>query len=327
MKNDNGILREKYFPQPDQFLITKEEYKKVFPLDIYNEENKINRWEVGDEVMRTRYDASSNPSISFGNTNWKIGSYVLILNTKDKYGEKIELKRYFTIYDLKDGIPTNMLSFSLVEKGKYEPDEFAKYYFGSAYPEIKVLHEVEFKNKIIDRKWLTVNQIKGFQLKIEEKHRGNIGYHISYVKNNRKYNLNKTIKVPWSNKDLKFEYSTFRDKLEPGQEEEWRIKVSGEKKDKVAAEMVATMYDASLDQFALNSWNLNMYSSQSTIRYLRSGNFGITYSQLFAKDWYQSEVSVNRSYRDLDWFGFSLNGYNRNIRIIGSRSLNKMSST
>jgi uncharacterized protein YfaS (alpha-2-macroglobulin family) len=327
LKNDNGILREKYFPQPDQFLITKEEYKKVFPLDIYNEENKINRWEVGDEVMRTRYDASRNPSISFGNTNWKIGSYVLILNTKDKYGEKIELKRYFTIYDLKDGIPTNMLSFSLVEKGKYEPDEFAKYYFGSAYPEIKVLHEVEFKNKIIDRKWLTVNQIKGFQLKIEEKHRGNIGYHISYVKNNRKYNLNKTIKVPWSNKDLKFEYSTFRDKLEPGQEEEWRIKVSGEKKDKVAAEMVATMYDASLDQFALNSWNLNMYSSQSTSRYLRSGNFGITYSQLFAKDWYQSEVSVNRSYRDLDWFGFSLNGYNRNIRIRGSRSLNKMSAT
>ncbi|MFK8005570.1 MAG: alpha-2-macroglobulin [Saprospiraceae bacterium] len=315
LKNEHGILRKKYFPQPDQFLMGEADFKKSFPLDIYHDEDKIENWIVGKEVMKTRFDASRNPSVSFGNPNWNIGSYVLTLNTQDKFGEKIELKRYFTIYDLKGKkIPSNMLSFDSIEKEKYEPGEVANYYFGSAYREIKVLHEVEFKNKIIDRKWLTINQVKDFQLQIEEKHRGNIGYHISFVKNNRNYTSIKTINVPWSNKDLKFEYSTFRDKLKPGQEEEWRVKISGNKKDKVAAEMVAAMYDASLDQFAPNFWNLNMYPTHSTSRYLRSGNFTSTYSQLLARNWHKRGVSVSRSYRYLDWFGFSMNGYGRRNR-------------
>ena len=309
LQNENGILRKKYFQQPDQFLMRKNEFKKNFPLDIYSDEDKIENWTRGKEVMKTRFDASRNPSVSFGNPNWNIGSYVLTLNTQDKYGEKIELKKYFTIYDLKaKKFPSNMLSFDKIEKEKYEPGEVAKYYFGSAYREIKILHEVEFKNEIIDRKWLTVSQVKDFQLRIEEKYRGNIGYHISFIKNNRNYTSVKNINVPWTNKDLKFEYSTFRDKLKPGQEEEWRIKISGNKKDKVAAEMVAAMYDASLDQFAPNFWNLSMYPTQSTNRYLRSGNFGTTYSQLFARNWHQGGVLVNRSYRSLDWFGFSMYG-------------------
>lgn len=309
LKNEHGILRKKRFQTPDQFLLSEADFKKSFPLDIYKEEDKIENWVVGKEVMKTRFDASRNPSVSFGNPNWKVGSYVLTLNTQDKFGEKIELKRYFTIYDLKaKEIPANIISFNKIEKEKYEPGEVAQYYFGSAYREVKVLHEVEFKNKIIDRKWLTVNQVKDFQLRIAEKHRGNIGYHISFVKENRNYTSVKTVNVPWTNKDLKFEYSTFRDKLKPGQEEEWRVKISGNKKDKVAAEMVAAMYDASLDQFAPNFWNLNMYPTHSTSRYLRSNNFGSTYSQLFARNWHPSGVSVSRSYRTLDWFGFSMYG-------------------
>ena len=59
------------------------------------------------------------------------------------------------------------------------------------------------------------------------------------------------------NKQLEIEFETFRNKLQPGQDEEWRIKIKGKKADKVAAEMVATLYDASLDQFAKNYWNFD----------------------------------------------------------------------
>lgn len=320
-----SILREKYFPRPDQFVMTYKEFKEYFPNDIYHEEDILEKMIEGKEVVKTRFDASRNPTFVFANPKLNIGAHVLVLKTKDKYGEEIEIKKYFTVYDLKADLPTNMLSFHEIEKNKYEPGEVAKLYFGSAYREVKVLHEIEFKNEIIDRKWLTVNQVKQLQLKIEEKHRGNIGYHLSFVKDNRNYTTVQNINVPWSNKDLKFEYSTFRDKLKPGQEEEWRIKISGNKKDKVAAEMVAAMYDASLDQFAPNFWNLNMYPTHSTNQYLRSGNFGSTYSQLFAINWQERGVSVNRSYRYLDWFGFSMDGFYGGIR--SRRSLNKMADS
>ena len=74
------------------------------------------------------------------------------------------------------------------------------------------------------------------------------------MKNNRFYDYTDIITVPWTNKDLTVEYATFRDKTLPGSEEKWKVKISGFKKEKVAAEMLASMYDASLDQFRGHTW-------------------------------------------------------------------------
>ena len=64
-----------------------------------------------------------------------------------------------------------------------------------------------------------------------------------------------TIYVPWSNKELNISFDTYRDKTLPGSEEKWKVKITGNKGEKVAAEMLASMYDASLDQFKPHSWN------------------------------------------------------------------------
>ena len=69
------------------------------------------------------------------------------------------------------------------------------------------------------------------------------------------------INLPWDNKDLKVELITERDKVLPGSKEEWKLKISGPGKDKLTAEMLATMYDASLDQFVPHSYSFNPYIS------------------------------------------------------------------
>ena len=65
----------------------------------------------------------------------------------------------------------------------------------------------------------------------------------------------------------------------PGQEEEWQIKIAGPKSEKVAAEMVAGMYDASLDQFAANNWLLNIFPTDSHPR-IRWQARGLMHKQL-----------------------------------------------
>ena len=65
------------------------------------------------------------------------------------------------------------------------------------------------------------------------------------------------ISVPYPKTDLEIETLTFRDKLQPGTDETWRFKIKGPKGDKVAAELLASMYDASLDQFKEHQWNFN----------------------------------------------------------------------
>jgi uncharacterized protein YfaS (alpha-2-macroglobulin family) len=192
--------------------------------------------------------------------NWESGNYVATLNTKDKFGTPIEIKEYFTVYDLKSKVvPANTPYFSVVEKEMYQPNDTAKVFVGTAGDKLRVLVELERNGKIETAKWLTIKNLHNITFKILEADRGDIHCHLTFVKNNRLYTQTHAINVPWSNKDLKIEYQTFRDKLLPGQQEEWRIKISGPKKEKIAAEMVAAMYDASLDQFAANSWYLGIY--------------------------------------------------------------------
>src|SRR5205823_13786357 len=88
-----------------------------------------------------------------------------------------------------------------------------------------------------------------------EADRGGYGVNYFFVKNNRFYQFTEVIKVPWTNKDLTIEYATFRDKTLPGSEEKWKVKISGYKNEKVAAEVLASMYDASLDQFEPHNWD------------------------------------------------------------------------
>ncbi|MBK8515920.1 MAG: hypothetical protein IPL55_06420 [Saprospiraceae bacterium] len=76
---------------------------------------------------------------------------------------------------------------------------------------------------------------------------------------NRVFSKDYYVDIPWTNKQLSITFNTFRDKTLPGSQEEYSIKISGPKQDKIAAEMVASMYDASLDQFESHEWRKEYY--------------------------------------------------------------------
>ncbi|WP_253297129.1 hypothetical protein [Chryseobacterium sp. PCH239] len=64
-----------------------------------------------------------------------------------------------------------------------------------------------------------------------------------------------SLKIKDTEKPLKIETVTFRDKLEPNVKEKWTVKVTGNDKEKMNAEVLANMYDMSLDQFAANTYS------------------------------------------------------------------------
>ena len=63
------------------------------------------------------------------------------------------------------------------------------------------------------------------------------------------------LKIKSDKKPLRIETVTFRDKLQPGSKEKWTVKILGEDKEEINAEVLANMYDKSLDQFAANSYS------------------------------------------------------------------------
>jgi len=165
------------------------------------------------------------------------------------------------------------------------------------------------------------NQQKMIEIPIEEKYRGNFKINIVFVKDNRVYIDEHIFKVPFSNKKLDLEFASFRNKLLPGQNEEWKIKIRNNKGEKVFAEMLAGMYDASLDAFSQNNWFLDLYkNNQNLLSWRTSNSFGINGSNsLVSVD--NSRIQLkNQFYDQINYFGLNIfrnHGYGQ---IRGSRS-------
>ena len=327
---------ERYWAVPDTHTIAEDAFKRDFPLIPYKEEDKIDNWSIKRLITETTFATKALPTVNAGTDTsfvrvqdiqkYDPGVYRFTITTADATGEKIEVIKHVLVYDTGDDIvPANKTFFSWLDRDVFEPNQTAVLHYGTSAERLNVLVEEEINGKIGKRTWHPIEGMVEYAVKLNEEYRGNIFLHVSYVMNNRSTLQTKTIVIPYSNKDLNFEYQTFRDKLEPGSEEEWRIKISGKDKEKVLAEMAATMYDASLDQFAAKHWGLNLYPSRYPIYNYNAPTFGEAFSNAFYDYTEGSPMDEEaKAYRSLNWFGFSF--YEGGGRILMRSSAMPMSA-
>ncbi|MEM1121636.1 MAG: alpha-2-macroglobulin family protein, partial [Bacteroidota bacterium] len=311
LKVPNTVFKKRYWNKPDVYALSENEFKKQFPNFAYQNEDEQANWRVDKAIYNESIDTRSRRAYALPVNNWEAGTYELRLTTKDKYGQAIEVKKYFDLYDLTSKNYSGNTALWLNHPSKtFEPSETAEICLATGLEEVQAMVEVEKKGKLVSRTWKTINGKEDLSFPVEESDRGNFHYHITFTNNNRTYKETRTINVPWSNKELNIEYATFRDKLKPGQEEEWRIKISGPKSEKVTAEMVAAMYDASLDQFAKNDWYFNVFpvDGYPKISWTTNG-FSAQNTYIYARDWQPEFVRTTpKSYQSLNWFGFPFYG-------------------
>ena len=308
IKNPEKIFRDRIFGEPDRHSLTKAEFDVKFPNDEYANENDQTKWPKEKQILALDFNTEKYDSIDLSSMkNAAPGIYVMEAKSKDAFGETVEDIRYFTMYDPKSKTVPSKKPFWMEEIDiTCEPGENAKILLGTSFENVKVLYEVEHKGKIVEKKWLTLNNEQTLiEVPVEEKHRGNFSVHFTYVKNNRHYVSYSTITVPRTDKELDIEFSTFRNKLLPGQQEEWKITLKGKKGDKVAAELLMTMYDASLDVFASNSFWLSVYNSYYAQLNWNSNAFSANNGSLFQQDWNQYSDAPYRYYDYLNWHGYS----------------------
>jgi len=310
------VLRPRFWQRPDRFLITKDAYVKDFPNDIYDREDDYRSWESGKRYLSQKFDTDRYKKLRLEKLSaWPEGHYVVELNTRDAFGESINVKRYFTLYDMKkDDIPGMQFNWQAAEKLSGEPGETASYAWGSAAKDLHALVEVYKRDGIAESRWERGNGKNLLKMPITEKDRGGFGFSATWIRHGRLVQISQNVNVPWSNKELQISYETFRDKLKPGQEEEWRLKLSGPKGEKLAAEMLAGMYDASLDAFAPHSWNFSVFSNFSFPYHLRQVNSGSNFSSRSVsangRNWNYYPGMHHRTYDQLDFYpGASMFGY------------------
>lgn len=300
------VLISRYWDRPDLYTLEEDAFRERFPHYPYKGEDEPQNWDRQEEVFSYFFNTDEEKEVQLDMNGWPVGQYELHLITTDSEGNPVEVKQFFTVYDSRQGeVPSNVLGWQQLEDKAYEPGEEAQLLLATGTEALRMRYEIERDREIVDGGWLEVREWTAMPYSIRETDRGNIHYHVTYVKYNRFYSWRQTVRVPWTNKELKIEYSTFRDKLRPGQEEEWRLKISGPAGEQVAAEMVASMYDASLDQFAPHSWSFQPYPfSYYAARGWSAPHFGLSQASYYRPYRGRTESSVRRQYRRLNWFDF-----------------------
>ena len=269
------LIRERLWAAPDLHIMEKKEFIQFFPHDEYDQEKKVESWPLGKIVFDKTDSISDSKTISLGSTKLAQGWYVAEATARDPYGQTVTTKKYFEVYDPNSAaVPAPAYVWSHVSKNNLQPGETFSVTTGTSADELFMIRALN-KNKqtVVNNKlnyvrelnYFTVKNGKDiFNLKISEEDRGGFGMQQFFVKNNRFYVVDHSIRVPWTNKQLHISFDTYRDKTLPGSEEKWKIKISGAQGDKIAAEMLASMYDASLDQFKPHDWNkLNVWPEYS----------------------------------------------------------------
>lgn len=329
LKAPSKTFRNRLWEQADRTLYTREEYYQLFPLDLFEDEANKFKWPREKEVFTLDFDTEQKKTFIVDNLGtWEPGEYVLEITALDKSGQEVKEVSYFTVFSpLAKSIPTPQVNYFQGIKLNAEPGEKAAFSAGTSDQKISVLYEIERDGEILTKEWLTLNnEQRLFEIPIREEHRGNLGIHYTFIKNNRLYAQNTTITVPFTNKALDISFESFRDKLQPGQQEQWKILIKGKTADKVAAEMVATLYDQSLDVFRLHSWYANFYNEQyARLQWNSINGFNQKPLTAYVNDW---NPGHKRSPEDADfdsfnWFGYSFYDYRgrpMNVRLRGAVS-------
>ena len=298
------ILRERYWETPDLFTMSKTEYYQLFPHDIYSDENQLNKWETGDKLIDKTDSSNENGSWTITNGQLQTGWYKLTAVAKDKFGEPVRAEKFIQITDGRGQTAENLEKISIsANKETVAPGENVQYYISTGYDKLWLIHGTGRMDKPLNTAYIQVNAGAAYnhELSVSESDRGGISLNVAFVKHNRAYSQSNNLLIPWSNKDLSLQYETFRSKLLPGSEEQWKLNIRGHKGDAIAAETLISMYDASLDQFKQHKWNSlkSLWPVFTDHLNWKNGGFEATQSAEYEKVSFEDKQQIAKSYDEL----------------------------
>ncbi len=301
------VLRERRWAAPDTQYLARPDFVRRFPNDPYGDEADVSLWPVARTVADLPFNTAERRSLALPATaaRWPEGTYRVTTTSRDERGNAVESVQTLVVTNSTTSLmPVQELVWAVPLTQTAKPGETARFLVGSAERGVRVRVDVEVDGRIVRSEWRTLDAEKErIDVPVTEAMRGGFGVHLAAVRASRAFTMSFAVAVP-TGRDLNLSLSTFRDKIRPGAEETWTISVAGAEGERVAAEVVTAMYDASLDAILPHNWSFNPFYGRGLRRaWQANGGFGVAALGLNfpAPD----GGSVNIQYDDLDRFGFS----------------------
>ena len=217
-------------------------------------------WKVAEAnapVAIKEYAASSASSAQV----WKSGVHQLeaICGTDT-------LQQKFTLFSIKDTHPVEPTTEWYYQTSKTFPRDGKPVYVqvGSSENGAHIVYSIISGNKLLEKgAWELGDSIVALPFTYREEYASGVVINYSFVKNGECYTRKISIARPMPEKKLNITWKTFRDRLTPGQKEKWTLHITTPDGKPAKAQLMSVLYDKSLDQIALHSWNFSLGFYQS----------------------------------------------------------------
>ncbi|MEC8974116.1 MAG: hypothetical protein VX509_09340, partial [Verrucomicrobiota bacterium] len=212
-------------------------------------------WPLGQAVSTHAVETDAD-GLAKVEAELPVGAYRAVFETADRLGKKVKAIHSLEVLDpAAERLAIRLPQRVITEQNSLEPGETFRLFWGTGYDAGRACIEVEHRHKITQRFWTAPGRTQRLlEMPVTEAMRGGFTVHVTQVRENRMLQRTHHVTVPWSNMKLDVKWERFVSKLRPGQEETWTATVTGPGATKAVAEMVATLYDASLDAFAPHHW-------------------------------------------------------------------------
>ena len=212
-------------------------------------------WAHGDAIESKTFesDAEGKATVSFGLAR---GFYRAMVESQDAFGKPVRAEWNLRVVDpASKSLGLKIPNLLAAPKWQLEPGEKLQAIWGTGYDRARAFVEIERDGKVLKSYWTKpeLTQVAIEQL-VDESMRGGFTVRTTCVRENRAYLESRTVDVPWTNKELSLKWDRFVSKLEPAAGETFTLTISGPNATKATAEMVAGLYDASLDAYLPHQW-------------------------------------------------------------------------
>lgn len=176
------------------------------------------------------------------------------------------LQQKFTLFSMKDTHPVEPTTEWYYQTAKTFPRDGKPVYIqvGSSENGAHIVYSIIAGNKLLEKgAWELGDSIVTLPFSYKEEYASGIVLNYSFVKQGKCYTRMMSIARPLPEKKLNIAWKTFRNRLTPGQKEEWTLKITTPDGKPAKAQLMSVLYDKSLDQIAPHSWNLSLGFYQS----------------------------------------------------------------
>lgn len=250
-------------PLPENFTLKKERTKYSFDDDFIKP-----RWEKPEDYEKFLSELKTSTLIKKGEVTFDkegkftlshsplpYGIYRIKIEVKDSFGQIAEDYRDFFV--LEDGKSLYLPIVLMSDKKSYEVNETAKIVFYSGYKDCDLIATFSDKRGIIKKERIKGGEVKIVEHLVTDESRGGIVIDASLVKNYTFLSERIVLSIPYTNKELKIKFEKIREKITPNVKEFWKLKIvkpSGQISNDKTIEVLASMYDKSLDLFAKHNF-------------------------------------------------------------------------